>query len=211
MDKRIIPATIPLSPSQINEYCQANCDGDNNIIYEFDVSDCPLKPSHIFGYLSNLKIDFRVVGYDTDFFEEYLRTPFLVGESNLIEDHKNFLLDQSVPLSILEQQLAVLLSLPLFLVESSNVDGPTKNQYVGEDHRDTDERLEYVGVNFVHLIKDPELLLTVIGDRVYSFDDQRYYTYYFDEYIYGGDKLIQFFIDNPNNLLNVAIESLLTR
>lgn len=233
MEKRIIKTTIPLSPSLINEYCKGNASGDNGIMFEFDIADSSLTPAHILGYLSNLKIDFLVTGFDNAFFLEYLRTPFLVGKSNLTRLHANLLtwrftkelhfdtlydynkLYESVPEEVLEEQATLLSSLPLFLVESADAPGPVKAELLRCDVKESDEVFDNVGVNFVHLIEDNELLLKLLFMEVGDFamkggSEFTYYTHYFDKYIYGGDKLIQFFIDNPDNLLLEAITTLLT-
>lgn len=221
MDK-IIPVQVPLSPSEINMYCQANARGDNDILFEFDLERCPLKPAHVLGYLSNLKIDFRVVHYNLDFFVEYLRTPFLVGRSNLARQHANLLTYRTlnttdgevefdyaaVPAEIVIEQMSVIRSLPLFLIESSDTEGPIKNSIVGETQHETDIVLDGVGVNIAHLVEFDDLFLRLVTDTLLDFK-QRYYTHYFDEYIYGGDKLIQFFVDNPNNLLSSAVQSII--
>lgn len=228
MDKQIIQTTIPLSPTLINEYCKGNAKGNNDIIFEFDISESPLTAAHILGYLANLKIDFRITGFDDAFFLEYLKTPFLVGESNLAKLHANLLLWKTQHIlqyetinghdalyvafenAVIQEQMKVLNSLPLFLMESADVPGPVKAPLVGDKRDDNDDAVfENVGVNFVHLINDPEFLLKLVSPTLMNFEEQSYYTHYFDKYIYGGDKLIQFFIDNPDNLLTSAINTLL--
>jgi len=228
MEKRIIQTTIPLSPSEINEYCRANASGNNDIIFKFDLKDCSLKPAHILGYLSNLKIDFLVTNFTTEFLVEYMKTPFLVGRSNLSQLHADVLLAKAhvqtledpdmwsssilkaIPDSVIEHQMDVIRSLPLFLIESSDAPGPVKNPIVGETQHEVGGPVEGVGVNFVHLIEHDEVLLSLVSDTLLDFN-RSYYTYYFDEYIYGGDRLIQFFIDNPTNMLHAVVESFLSR
>ena len=229
MDKQIIPTTIPLSPSLINDYCRGNAAGAQNIIFEFDISESSLTPAHILGYLANLKIDFQITGFDSKFFLEYLRTPFLVGDSNLVRLHANMLtwrtqlvlefetlfehtaLYESIPDEVIWEQMMLLNSLPLFLIESSDAPGPIKNPLVGETQDEDDTIFDNVGVNFVHLIKGDQFLLKLVSPTLLDFKSKKYYTHYFDKYIYSGDKLIQFFIDSPNNLLTTAINSMLSR
>lgn len=233
MEKQIIKTTIPLSPSLINEYCKRNATGEKDIIFEFDISESSLTPAHILGYLANLKIDFRVTGFDSAFFLEYLKTPFLVGQSNLSRLHANMLmwnvmhelefetigdhqsLYESIPEEVIEQQMELLSSLPLFLIESAEMPGPKKAEVLRCDVKESDKVFEHVGVNFVHLIEFKEFLLKLlfmsVGDMAMKgAEDFTYYTHYFDKYIYGGDKLIQFFINNPENLLHDAINTMLT-
>jgi len=214
-------ATIPLSPSQINEYCKMKSEGDE-LLFFFDISDCDLKPSHILGYLSNLKIDFYIEGFDTNFFLEYLSTPFMVGRSNLVPLHANLLtwktqqrlsfeliktydfLYNEVSEDVIYDQMLIIQSLPLFLVESSNISRSEKDRIVG-DKKYFNQKFHWVGPNFAHLVAYKEILLQLNATSFYDFSTQTYFRRYFDEYMYGGDKLIQFFIDSPNNLLNEAI------
>lgn len=226
MDKQIIQTKIPLAPSLINQYCKTNCNGEENILFEFDVSDSLLTPGHMLGYLSNLKIDFRVTGFDDAFFIEYLKTPFMVGQSNLSRLHANLLmwrtqhelpfetitshdsLYESIPQEVIDQQMQVIKSLPLFLFMSADMSDDIRNPFI-DDLVVNGEVFEYVGVNFVHLISFQEVLLKLVSSTL--FEPQIYFDHYFDKYIYGGDKLIKFFIDNPDNLLHPVIEAIASR
>ena len=236
MEKRIIKTTIPLSPTLVNDYCKANLTGDNDILFEFDVSDCPLEPDHIFGYLSNLKVDFRVVGFNDDFFRAYLTTNFYVGSSNMMYHHANLLswaangeilyrdvlpeLETNYNWFFEENEELVKLhlrfvhALPLFLVVSSDVSDEEKERIAGL-YKICGTPVTGMGVNISHLVEFDDVLLRLIGDKVYSFSNgtggDTYYAHHFDKYLYGGDKLIQTFIDHPDNLLNSAINAMLVR
>lgn len=207
MDKKVIRTTIPLSPAEINQYCKANAAGDNDILYEFDLRDCPLSNNHILGYLSNLKIDFIIRNAPMDFLLDYMKSPFFVGRSNLVHEHKRAIFHETVGREIIHQHRALFFSLPLFIVMSSNASQETKDLLTKEVKR-YDTRYEWVGPNVAHLMNDSEFLLSQIRHQLFEFE-RPYLTYYFDEYIYGGERLIKFF--DEDNLLMRAIGPLLTK
>ena len=209
MEKNIILTTIPLSPLLINQYCRANANNNNNILFNFDIAKCSLLPDHIFGYLSNLKIDFLVKNYDDNFVNQYMSTQFFVGYSNLVNIQRDLLFSDKKN-HVVKQHLLMLQSIPLFLVNSSNVPQSIKRSVLKKINI-IKHKIPHVGVNFAHLIKQRDVLLRLIGDQFCNFNDQYYYQYYFDQYIYGGDKLIQFFNDNPTNLLLKAIDIILQK
>lgn len=232
--KRIIETTIPLSPQLTNEFCKANNTNTNDIIFDFDVSQTSLTPEHVFGYLSNLKIDFRVSCFDNKFFMEYLKTPFLLGMSNLVHIHAEMLLYralgdvlmedhgiplrmapiglyESIPEEVIEQQLEVITSLPTFLIQSANVPDDRKELVFnsqGVTVKTSDREFEYVGVNFAHLFVFRELLMKLCSLTFMNLKEQTYYTKYFDEYRYGGDALIKFANDNKSNLLLTGVDTM---
>lgn len=204
MDKKLTGATIPLSPSEINRYCKANAAGNNDIIYNFDISECELSHSHILGYLSNLKIDFRVSNFTGDFLIEYMRTPFFVGRSNLIDHHKRAIREQLIDQDIVSQHRALILSIPLFLVMSSNA-SEARKQLLTQEVFATDDVLPSIGPNFAHLVNDSEFIIGQLRENLFTFSGRPYYTHYFNEYIYGGERLINFFNQDVDSLLAKAL------
>lgn len=219
MAKQIIKAQLPLPASLINQYAKANRAGSNDILFQFDISQTEMTPKHVLGYLSNLKIDFLAVNVTSEFLLEYMKTPFFVGQSNLIDLHAQVLacealkedcteLERGIPPAVSQDQLELMRSLPLYLIKSSNIGDAQKGDILGTRLNKVRESNPNIGVNFAHLASKDELFVRLISSTLYDFETQSYYSYYFDKYIYGGDRLIQFFIDNPSNMLNAALEGL---
>jgi hypothetical protein len=219
MDKKIIKTELPLPASLVNQYAKANRSGENDILFEFDLSQNDMSPKHVLGYLSNLKIDFRMANVTSELLLEYMKTPFFVGRSNLAEMHAAVLtceqleegctgIEKDIPTSLKRDQIEFIRSLPLYLIHSSNMSEVQKVEVLGTQTPIVQEANPNIGVNLAHLVADDELFVRLISSSLYDFETQRYYSYYFDKYIYGGDRLIQFFIDNPSNMLHAALEGL---
>ena len=205
---KTLNTTIPLSPSQISEYCSYNSDG-NPMKVVFDIGNSKMINHHMLNYLSHLKIPCEVENFSAEFLRDYITTTNFLGETNLAKHHANVLYYQKYGTPYFPEVLAdfglddleafgslkynVIESLPMFLLVSCGRLSSEKYVKGGE--------MQTAGVNFAHLVPFPEFLLALIGDTIFNFEHQHYYSHYYDEFIYGGDKLIQWFVDNPQNLL----------
>lgn len=207
MGKRVVDATIPLSPSLINMYCQANAAGDNDIIFNFDLEECELSNAHVLGYLSNLKIPFWIENHSPEFLLEYIRTPFFVGESNMILAHKMALETGMLDKELVLQHRALIFSLPKFIVQSSSATQERKNAILYDGLEESDHVFTDIGPNIAYLMQDSQLVIEQLRGDLFAFAYRPYYTHYFDEHIYGGDKLIKFF--DEDHLLIKAIQPIL--
>ncbi len=200
----IIKTTIPLSPELINIYTKNNKENNQNILFDFNIQQSELSNKHIIGYLSHLKIDFNVYNFTKDFLYEYMTSNFYLGKSNLIEEHLIYLSQHSNELT--QEQFKFINSFPLLLIHSIY----PKNKHIDNIINNTNyikNKNPLIGVNISHFINySNELLLSLIGDKIYNFKEQYYYNYYFDNHLYDNKKLIQLFIENNKNLLNIGVE-----
>ena len=222
----IIKTTIPISPNLINNFCMLNATGYNDTLFEFDISDSPLSAEHILGYLSNLKINFRVVGFDDEFLMQYTKTSFMVGHSNLVDHHANLLSTfvtadhYIVPESTIDytqlhlkyaaelnQQLDFIHNIVPFLISVSSIDSKLKQHLLGDNVTIDDNKLSGVGVNIARLTEIKEALLLIAGNKAIDIKNSTYYTHHYDEYIYDGNKLINYFILNNDCLLLSVVNS----
>jgi len=200
--------TIPLSPSEISEYCEYNAAGTPMDVI-FNVVDSKMMNHHMLNYLSHLKIPCTIKGFSGDFLRDYIMTDNFLGDTNLAKHHANVLYYQKYGKPYFSEVLddfgsedleafgdlkcEVVKSLPLFLLVSCGK--------IDSENRVKAGKLKSAGVNFAHLVQFPEFLISFIGDDVFDLDHQHYYSYYYDEFLYGGDKLIQSFCDCKDNLL----------
>jgi len=204
-----LKTTIPLSPSEIATFCEQNAEGTPMSV-TFDIGKSKMINEHMLNYLSHLKISCKIDNFDAVFLTDYIATKNFLGNTNLAKHHANVLYFQKYGepyfYDVLEEfnidelktvpyiGSKVIRSLPLFLLVSC-------------DKIEKDERfvrkglMPFAGVNLAHLIQFPEFLLSYVGDKVFTLDKQSYFEHYYDEFIYGGDKLIQHFLDHPDNLL----------
>lgn len=199
---KTVRAEIPLKPSEIVRYTKLNVAGEDfNVV--LDVNDCKLSNKHIFNYLSHLKIDCEIAGFTPELIYDYIITSDFIGYTNLVKYHANTIyyqkygtlyydLDVNVDYeSIPHINVDVINSLPMFVMSSC---GKLKCEKIDNTIQ------EGTGVNFAHLVRDKNFFVAYLGGNVgdlYS----TYYTYHFDKFIYGGDKLIQHFMDYDDNLL----------
>lgn len=201
-------STIPLLPATIIKYTTGNAAGLDYYI-ELDLKNVKLSMNHLFNYISHLKIDCEFLNIDKEFFIEYIRTPYMIGNSNMIKYYMNALyytkyrrlyfedLELKLDYSefILTDHIRLLESLPLFLLNHiENSDKINKFNH-------TSEILD-IGINFVHIIKYDSFLIELLNDSIFDISLMKYYNHYFDKSIYDGHKLIKYFMNNPKNLMN---------
>lgn len=221
-----IKTQLPLSPQLINQYTIANNKGNNNICFDFDTTTTTMKPKHIVGYLSNLKIPHNIYNFDHEFLYQYMTTPHMTGVSNMIDIHasvicyrvstnvrhisdttfhhfnlRKFVLDN---LETIDMQIKFIRSMVGFLL--SSVDG-----YRTDDKIIDSTMYPMIGTNLAHLIKIPEMFLQISAETLYDINSRTYYSKHCDEYSYGGKKLIQYFIDSSDNLLHSVVDGLINR
>jgi len=204
-----LKTTIPLSPSEIAEFCEHNAEG-NPMGVTFDIGESKMINEHMLNYLAHLKISCNVTNFDSNFLKAYITSNNFLGNTNLVKHHANVLYFQKYGRPYFIDSLdefsferlehfpllnsKVIKSLPLFLLVSC--------ERIKKEHRTIKcDAMLGVGVNFAHLTQFPEFLLSYIGDSIFNLDDQTYFEYHYDEFLYGGDKLIQHFLDHPDNLM----------
>lgn len=203
-----IYSTVPLLPNTILKYTTGNANGMDYVI-ELDLKNTKLSMDHLFNYISHLKINCEFLNIDKEFVIEYIRTPYMIGNSNMIKYYMNALyytkykkiyfedLELTLDYSefVLTNDIKLFQSLPIFLL--NHVENSDKTYTF--DH--TAEILD-IGINFVHIIKHDSFLIELLNDDIFDTSTMKYYNYYFDNSIYDGHKLIKYFINNSNNLMN---------
>jgi hypothetical protein len=197
-----------MSPESIKDYCNNNRTQDEDIELVFDMNECKLTARHALSYVAHLKVDCTFVNFSDRLLLEYMRTPHLLGKTNLIAEHANFLrggrtIDCDLAADIKSNYTDVISSLPLYLMINSNISESHKAVIVSMSADDRVLKNHFVGANLFHLVSDNTLFLEMLGDNVYNFNTH-YHTQLFDDYMYGGDRLIYAF-EQSNNLLLDAI------
>ena len=195
---------IPMKTACVLKYIQTGGD------LTFDFNQNNISDKHAIQYISFLKVKHDCINYTTQTVIEYMLSPALLGKTNIITDVKNLIclgihghvwttdehnLSQDELSTIVDHptvaaHISVIKSLPHFLkVKSGEL--ATKNEL--------HPRPQYVGVNYARLFEDPFFLGYVLNEHMLGdWKHSPYYPTLFDEYIYGGESLIQFAIDNPD-------------
>lgn len=179
-------------------------------LIEFDFSKCAIGLTHALQYIAYLKVTHTVSNHSPQLLIEYIRCPWLLGKTNLIDDYKNLMclyvhghvwaatngLTQQELESIIETEFellddvwSVIQSLPHFLFV-----------HTGDSHsRNAHTASPACGVNFARLFEDDAFLSYMLHAvlETEQWRDAPYFTRLFDEYIYGGDNLVWFVTSNP--------------
>lgn len=108
-----------------------------------------------------------------------------------------------------DDQMKVIRSLPKFLVHCcGTIDELRRAAIIGPIVKQED-KLKYCGANIARLIDcSDDLLLQLIADKVFNFEQQLYYSFYFDKFYYNQTKLIAFF-QGSDNVINSVIETVI--
>ena len=195
---------IPMKTADVLKYIQTGGE------LTFDFSQSNISNKHAIQYISFLKVKHDCINYTPQTVIEYMLSPALLGKTNIITDVKNLIclslhghvwtidensLSQEELSTIVDHptvaaHISVIKSLPHFLKVKSD-----SGMLANEPHTWP----QYVGVNFARLFEDPFFLVYVLNQHMLSgWEFSPYFPSLFDEYIYGGESLIQFAIDNPD-------------
>lgn len=184
-----------------------------------DLSHSPLKPKQLWNYLSFLKVEDTVTNVSEEQLVEYMTTRDFVRSKGLtsLVKHALYFARNRVPYdepcewplerleafvdaneNMLFTHCLLLKSLPSLL---SKARGGVTSLMTGEGAEVT-----LVGVNFVHVFEDPLFLYALVPDAlVQDIAWTPYYKPHFEEYRYGGDNLIWFVNQNPDNIFFQAM------
>lgn len=210
--QRVLDVTLPLSPQNQVEYFK-----DKSILFRVDIPNSRITPKQCLMTLSNMRIKAEIKGVTPELLLEYMTGKFVVETVNLAKICANIILGykfQRMPYEdvaehfsldqytdfifdnreLLDDWIKIIHSVPLYLAISSKSfmdqeDGEAlKNELTKQD-----EPFATVGANLSQVLALPEFLVLFNVNNDYTDLLARpYYTHYFDEYIYGGDKLISF-------------------
>lgn len=211
-EQRILEVTLPLSPQNQIEYFK-----DKSILFRVDIPNSRITPKQCLMTLSNMRIKAEIKGVTPELLKEYMTGSFVVETTNLAKICANIILGykfQNMPYSDVEEHFSledyadfivenklmlddwcdVIQSIPLYLAVSST--SFMEKEDIEEFKKQIttiDSKLPTVGANLSQVLALPEFL--VLFNMRNEFMDilaKTYYSHYFDEYIYGGDRLISF-------------------
>lgn len=201
--------TVPLKTKELLDYVNGWRPAG------IDLSTSPLSPSHVWNYLSFLKVEDRVMNVTPSQLTAYLMTRDYVrvaGMSDYVKDILHFHVtgqryfqqcdwsDHTIVqfitenAQLLDEVVSVLRALPALLHVAKGF----------ERHNTSAECA--VGVNFVCVFSDPMFLITLLPDCLAcDVSSLPYYEPLFTDYIYGGDNLIWHVNANLDNFLFQAL------
>lgn len=201
----IIETIAPISIENLKKYFT-----DKTIVYLVDYENSTLKGAKLLTYLSNLDLpcDIKLTNTEEDYslVKDYMTSPMLSNirslEFKVIEilmEYKGLLVDKTNQEFITDNQellskwaskLDSLTIYNMYMINSAEF----KQFAESHPHDDTDD---LVGVNFISLLKHPEF---------YSFyskipkENLKFYTKYFNEYMFKGKSLFSFWANENNPL-----------
>lgn len=211
-EPRIIDVTLPLSPQHQIEYFK-----DKSILFRVDIKNSRISPKQCLMTLSNMRLKAEVQGITAELLKEYMTGNFVVETTNLakitaniifgykyqempytdvqndfsLEDYAHFIVDNQ---EMIEQWCNLIKSIPLYLAMSATkfLDEETL-ELLRQELPKVEGRIPAIGANLSQVLALPEFLVMFnTDDDLKNLMSQSYYPYYFDEQIYGGEKLISF-------------------
>lgn len=226
-EQRILEVTLPLSPQNQIEYFK-----DKSILFRVDIPNSKITPKQCLMTLSNMRIKAEIKGVTPELLKEYMTGSFVVETTNLAKICANIILGykfQNMPYSDVEEHFSiedyadfivenklmlddwcdVIKSVPLYLAVSST--SFMEKEDIEEFKKQIttiDSKLPTVGANLSQVLALPEFM--VLFNMRHDFMDilaKPYYSHYFDEYIYGGDKLISFIASDKHKTHFAALSA----
>ncbi len=225
-EQRIIDVTLPLSPQHQIEYFK-----DKSILFRVDIKNSRISPKQCLMTLSNMRLKAEVQGVTPELLKEYMTGNFVVETTNLakitanvifgykyqempytdvqndfsLEDYAHFIVDNQ---EMIEQWCNLIKSIPLYLAMSATkfLDEETL-ELLRQELPKVEGRLPAIGANLSQVLALPEFLVMFnTDDDLKNLMSQSYYPYYFDEQVYGGEKLISF-LASENHKTDFAVLS----
>jgi hypothetical protein len=223
----LIETTLPLSPEH-----QMLMFNDRETLFNVDIGKSPITPQQCLLTLSNMRITASIKDVSVELMQIYMRSKYVVQTTNLhkifaniITGYKHgklfytdvtddFTLDQYAEFifengEALDQWCQVLESIPLYLMMCSDdlISKEAKDNLFAKIKK-IDGPLEHVGANLSQLVSLPHFLnLFYVEQDTNEMLTKPYFTHYFDQYICGGEKLIQFLASEEHQSI-FALETL---
>jgi hypothetical protein len=212
----IIDVTAPIKIEELKKYFV-----DKDTFFVVDYENSTLQGSKLLTYLSNLDIpcDIKFGSMDqlAEMLEYYLDSTFIVTLSSLEKAAISLLLQHKGVDEIVNQDLLdrfkdkldqwtnKLESLALYNLYMINEE--SFKSWITEQHEE-DSTSSLVGVNFLSLLKHPEFY--IFYEKMITVP--KYYSCYFNEYIFKGQNLYSFWANenNPMFLLTWGISEGIT-
>lgn len=220
---KVIETTLPLSPQNQIAYFKSKKPGEEPIQFLIDVEGSKLNIKQCLMMVSNMKLKVNFKKVTKELMKEYMTASFVVESDTLAKIYANimtgattghmyyqdmdgvFSIDDVAEfiaenVEIIEKHAHVLNSIPLFLlINSENFLSDEKKEKVKSDLTYSKEKIDGVGVNISQAVSLPDFLDHYLKPQyVINMLQQPYYNYYFDEYIYGGDRLIRFLLSKQH-------------
>ncbi|WPU65626.1 hypothetical protein [Peredibacter starrii] len=211
-NQRILDVTLPLSPQNQIEYFK-----DKSILFRIDMANSRITPKQCFMTLSNMRIKAEIGNITPAVLEEYMTANFVIETTNLpqiianiilgykyqrmpyvdveshfsLENYANFIVNHE---EMIQQWCGLINSIPLYLIMSTNkIHSEDEIKQWKLDHPKVEGKIPNIGVNISQLLALPDFLsLFFDPTEMKTLLQHPYFPYYFDEYIYGGEKLINF-------------------
>lgn len=212
VQRRVIETTLPLSPQNQIEFFK-----DKSILFRVDVGSSKLTPKQCLAVLSNMKIEAEIKDVSPELMKEYMTMSLVVPTTNLAKIYANivtgyklgvmfypevadfFTLDQYAQFIVdnhemIEKHCALLRSIPLFLlINSQSFVSQESLDNIKDRVNHVEDRVPEVGLNISQLVALPNFLSNFFTEEELQCTlIAPYYDYYFDDYVYGGDRLIKF-------------------
>jgi hypothetical protein len=194
----IIETPVPIALEDLKRYFSDK----ENTSYLIKYKDCKLKGFKLLTYLSNLAVPIDIDEVTPELLQAYLYSESLVSCNNLelhaikaILDYKNgekytFLKDNEDILQIWVDKLNSLALYNMYIVQDKTL------QNFVESHKE-DNTKDLKGINFVEILKHEEFFefYTSVEDK-----DLIYYKHYFNDYMFKGRSLFDFWANTHNPL-----------
>jgi len=208
-----IQTAAPISIEHLKLYFE-----DKETFYEIDYASSTIKGDKLLVYISNLDIPCDIITSSQDemleILEAYLDSSFLVNLPSLEFKVISLLLQYKEIIAVENEEVLdrvkdklckwteKLDSLPLFNMYTIN--DQSLKEWVKNEHA-TDETQELIGINFVSLLKHTDFY-TFYESFMF---EPRYYSAYFNEYMFKGSNLYAFWA-NKNNPMFLLTHSIAT-
>lgn len=223
---RIIEATLPLSPQNQIEYFK-----DKSILFKIDILNSKITPKQCFMTLSNMKLKAEIKDVTPEIITEYMTGNFVVETTNMAKICANLILGykyQSMPYldvepffsleqcadyicenhEMISKWCSLVKSIPLLFVASSRFMEKEDIELLKLNLNIIPDRIPELGMNISQVLTLPDFLVHFFRvDEMENITDQPYYSYYFDEFVFGGDCLISLIANSKeaNMFANVSL------
>lgn len=214
--------TLPLSPTQMVEFFK-----NKHVIYEIDYESSikNLKnDSTLLRYIANLNIQCNINAITPELMVEYFKLSDVANIINLNKIYLNILfyakygqrydanddliMEEHIQQFIIDNPVLVVIhdaflnSIPLYVFTRPDLNKDLVKQFIGEyvddiNYKTVDNTVDELGFSILTPFNNGDFMLQYFQSNV-AFENQIYFTRYFDEYMFNGKNLF-FYFENENN------------